>query len=401
MVDLGIICLHPFSASLGTATATLGFSRQLARRGINVHIFSIYEKEGILEPNLYVHNLKMKTFPDFTYNILRKIYSIPQISKKIILNPKFISKNSRMISKSILKIIKELDLKLDIIESEEMHTYEASVNVGDVLKIPSFARIHNLNVEEFADLGLIRRNETQYHKLKEYTKKNLLKMEGIITLTEYGKNYLIKNYDINNENIYNIPIGVNSYIDKKHNSKKSFNVVYSGSFSKNENIDLLLNSVPFIKTKNFFNLCLTGKGEKKTYYKKQCKINNINAKFLWFESNKDYLNFLSESYLGTIPWANVPSRRIGFPMKLLDYISMGLPVVSTDIGSWSSMIKKEKIGIVTEDTSKHFSDGITSLLNSPEETNKMGHRGIHLAKKEYNWEKITKKTIKKYEKSIY
>lgn len=405
MRDLGIIYLHPFSKSLGTATATLGFARQLAQRGLIIHIFSLYEPDGQFEPNIYVHNLNLNFLPDFTYDFLRFFYSIPLISRNLILNVRFMRKNALMIAKAIIDKIEEKNLNIDLIESEELHTYEASIDVGRRLDIPSVARIHNLNVEEFADLRLIDRQGKQYNALKKYTEKNLDEMDLIITLTEYARTYLNIHFDVDIRKIRCIPIGVDEKFVKsctdsyeEHvGSKRPCRIIYSGSLTDNENVDLFINSINIKKDlKTPVEYHLTGKGGKKSYYEKLCKRLNHEVHFGWFELKTEYRDFLSKGYIGVIPWADVPSRRIGFPMKLLDYLSAGLPVVATKIGGWSEIIESETIGYNSDLTDVAFSEAIESLVNLPEMAYKMSENALRIVRNEFSWERI----MNLYEKEV-
>jgi len=60
------------------------------------------------------------------------------------------------------------------------------------------------------------------------------------------------------------------------------------------------------------------------------------------------------------------------------------------------MIKDEKIGILTEDNSQEFAQGILELLNNQNLARKYGKKGLELIKTKYNWDESARKLLQIY-----
>jgi glycosyltransferase involved in cell wall biosynthesis len=77
-------------------------------------------------------------------------------------------------------------------------------------------------------------------------------------------------------------------------------------------------------------------------------------------------------------------RRVGYPSKLLNYMSVGLPVVANRSGPLTDVIQKEGFGVVTDDSAEDFARGIVALLRDPKRGRECGDRGLELFKARYD-----------------
>jgi len=58
-------------------------------------------------------------------------------------------------------------------------------------------------------------------------------------------------------------------------------------------------------------------------------------------------------------------------------------VVANDIGAWTNIISKEKVGIITQDDPQDFASRILELIEDEELIQEYGSRGLSLAKNKY------------------
>src|SRR5690606_34766993 len=112
---------------------------------------------------------------------------------------------------------------------------------------------------------------------------------------------------------------------------------------------------------------------------------SIPAEFFWFQEEDLFYNFLASRHVGVLPSSNDTARWMGTPVKLLDYISVGLPIVANHIGGWSEMINKYDIGITTSDSSSEFADAIVAILSDEDLFCKFRHNALELAKHDLSW----------------
>lgn len=85
----------------------------------------------------------------------------------------------------------------------------------------------------------------------------------------------------------------------------------------------------------------------------------------------------------------------GTRLKILEYMALGKPVVSTQLGAEGIDAENNKNLIIENDWS-NFAQGIIELLNDKDYANKIGSNGRLLVEEKYDWMKIIKKQIEIY-----
>ncbi|RLG80543.1 MAG: hypothetical protein DRO40_11005, partial [Thermoprotei archaeon] len=99
--------------------------------------------------------------------------------------------------------------------------------------------------------------------------------------------------------------------------------------------------------------------------------------------------FMKKCHVGILPSSRNKARILGPPVKLYDYLSVGLPVVANYIGGWSEVIKREKIGVTTDDDPESFAKGIYQLIQDKDLYYKYANNALRAIKEKYNWDKAT------------
>jgi glycosyltransferase involved in cell wall biosynthesis len=189
-------------------------------------------------------------------------------------------------------------------------------------------------------------------------------LSGITVITESMYNYLIEKNLVNsrlpvafwssgvNKSIF-MPIYNNSskYIDK---SAKSFIVTYHGSLSKSRGILNLIKAVGLLVEEGFENLklLLVGSGKDEDYFKEEVLKLGIDdyVKFTGLIPYNEVPTVISIADLAVIPFPKSEFWEYQSPMKIFEYMAMGIPIIATDLQAH-----------------EHISDGITLMPdNSPE-----------------------------------
>ncbi len=106
-------------------------------------------------------------------------------------------------------------------------------------------------------------------------------------------------------------------------------------------------------------------------------------------------------------WMNVadifilPSRSEGTPLVVLEALSCGIPVIASDVGGISDVIKNGENGyLVPADNINLFQDRIMELLNNEMQRKLMGKNGRKDAIEKFNNKKINYKIIQIYKRVI-
>jgi glycosyltransferase involved in cell wall biosynthesis len=109
--------------------------------------------------------------------------------------------------------------------------------------------------------------------------------------------------------------------------------------------------------------------------------------------NKDVLKIMSESDLYLFP-----SHTEGFPISVLEAMSVGLPVVASTVGAIPDMIDVPGGGVLCEagDT-ESFVAAIEKLRDSPEQRREMGQHNRDKALREYDYGSVSRRLADLYQ----
>ena len=149
-----------------------------------------------------------------------------------------------------------------------------------------------------------------------------------------------------------IPIGTTeSYhkIYKKFNESSSIKLVFVGVIKKSQGLDLLFDSgsqISAIFPK--IEACIIGGGPDLSYFKKRSISSGLKTKFYGYLPDNQRDKILSKSHIGLATY--IPSSDnvsyYGDPSKIKQYLSYGLPVITTDVFEFSKEVRKNKAGLI-------------------------------------------------------
>jgi glycosyltransferase involved in cell wall biosynthesis len=77
-------------------------------------------------------------------------------------------------------------------------------------------------------------------------------------------------------------------------------------------------------------------------------------------------------------------------LKILEAMSVEMPVVSTTIGA-EGLEVTDRVDISIADTPRQMADSILRLIRNPEDGRKLGRNGRTLAEKKYSWPTLSGK----------
>lgn len=97
----------------------------------------------------------------------------------------------------------------------------------------------------------------------------------------------------------------------------------------------------------------------------------------------------------------LPSYNEGMPMSILEAMSYGLPIISTDVGAISSVVKKENGVIVKPGNINEISEGIIKMVNDKQIIEKMSEKNIEDISLKYNIYNSIEKIVNLYHSIIY
>ncbi len=321
-------------------------AESLIESGFEVYLFCLSFKKNFVK-NEIIDGINICRFycSKITYKLSALAYTLPfykyTMSKKI---EKFISVNyidilhvhDIQIASSVFLANKffKLDVVLDLHENRpEIMKYYKHVNsfIGKILIKPK--------------------------KWKKAEEVFIKRSNKVIVVTEHAKKELTDRLSIEKEKIVVFPNTVSEkfykdfIIDKKISRKYSRNFVmlYIGNTSKRRGLDLVLENIPKIisEIKNF-KFVVVGSSSYDREIKKKVEYLKIED-YVDLEGWKDetlFQSYISSSSIGVSPLESNLHHDTTYANKIFQYLSLGCPVLCSDVVAQRDLINKYKFGLI-------------------------------------------------------
>lgn len=186
----------------------------------------------------------------------------------------------------------------------------------------------------------------------------------------------------------------------------SFDLIYIGGLTADRGVFKLLKVISLIKTEvTNLSVLIVGKFFNSEVEKEfNSSINNYNLNkhiFVqeWVPAEKIGL-LLKRSRFGL--WLfNPKSKRMGMamPLKVMEYLAAGLPVITIKTPLMASLIEKHGLGSCSSYTPSSIAEAAIKLLRmSPQDYEAMSKRCTDMAESRFNWEAIEPDLLKAFSK---
>lgn len=103
-------------------------------------------------------------------------------------------------------------------------------------------------------------------------------------------------------------------------------------------------------------------------------------------------NLLREMTIGVIC-----SDSEGFSNTVMEYMAAGLPVIATDVGGNSELVRQGENGLlVPPNNPKALADAVIKLVKEPDISRSMGKSGKQFIRQEFSVDKLLQEMQKRY-----
>lgn len=131
--------------------------------------------------------------------------------------------------------------------------------------------------------------------------------------------------------------------------------------------------------------------------------------FVWIGNTMPVFNHPQNVFfLGSLPLASqycqlcdifcLPSNYEGLPMTIIEAMSYGKPIVSSDVGGVSEIVRNDENGYVLNNEATEFASMIQYILETPEVYEKMSRNSKKIFERELTVDSMTNGYLKIYEK---
>ena len=271
--------------------------------------------------------------------------------------------------------------------------------------------------EGFVDMGYLKKNSLLTKLLYKMEHKSYREADGLIFSFKGGRDYIIdKGWskevggDVDTSDIGYLNNGVDldtvdaqkdifvlndSDLDSNH-----FKVVYLGSISAFNGLDVLVETAKILQQRNIDNIdiLIYGYGNQEETLKKMAQDYGLrNIKFKGFLDKKYAMNLLSRSDLNIFTFRDTPLLKYGVsPNKLFMYFASGKPVLSM-IKPAYDLVEERKCGISVNNKSGEVADAIIRFSKLDGEQYQEYCTNSRTVAEEYDYKELVSVLISKIE----
>ena len=367
MKSLRVLVIHAAVGGLGDRIRVEYILKFLRESGFKVH--------EVLLPSITFGYIKRKGLSNILAHILplrkQKIYR-PKIP---IINYLYLNLAENFLSKTI----RNLDFDVVLAETSLVGwlTYSALKDSS----VPLIVDVHGLAGAEAKGRG------DKYWFIKEALEADVFNnCSHLLVVSNKMKEYIVHHFGVPNDKVSVIYNGAEP---QKHQAKFNhpLKVVYAGIFAYWEKVDDYLEIAKKADLSSF-KFYLAGTGPMKKHILARIKREKIPVKYLGYVPRSRMLGVMSKMQVGIAPSTKDLARLVAFPIKVLDYMSCGLPVIAPLIGDWGKMIERENSGITIEDDSVEEYVTALEMLKRKDVWIDKSNNGIRAIKVKYSWNKV-------------
>ena len=206
----------------------------------------------------------------------------------------------------------------------------------------------------------------KFHFVPKLHKKAVEEADVVLTVSDSLKDYISKTRKKPTYVIQNgIELNLFKPLDKEKSRKKlklplkSKIIAYIGHLEKLKGANVLLDAFGKVR-QDFPDAYLLLSGE----IEKGIDIKQKNIIFKDFPKREDVVLGINSSDVAVVPNTANEFTKYCFPYKLAEYMACNVPIVATDIGDVSLMLKKYKGSLATPDNAEELSEKIMLRLES-------------------------------------
>ena len=370
----------------GVAVHVYYLSRELAKLGCEVHVFTKGEKETeeteyINEGKLVIHKIVTKS---------KSIISDPVVKKRV---SYFMFDN---------KIIDEISKENSHEKFDVIHTHGWLTAGAFITKFfHDLKWVHTFHALEKNRIQFMTNEEKKFFKIANWMEGTIRHADALITVSKKIKIEVLQNYSLKSEKIFPIYNGVDlEMFYPPESTPKEKKVLYVGRFSLEKGIDLLYNIAKKTLEKDkeiIFEIVASKEGIPRSLEKLKDKFESLEKDFperLIWHKEKMGRKELSKLYKEAILYIQ-PSRYDSCPTTVLEAMASGKAVIGSDRGGIPEIL--ENSGVVTPLKSNLFQKNILELKENYKLRERYARRALERVK-DFQWEKIGNKTLKLYKK---
>jgi glycosyltransferase involved in cell wall biosynthesis len=305
------------------------------------------------------------------------------------------------------------DYGIDVIHSQHAHMPDLflklrKINAASVVTIHSTVRTQYEGIraakQPWSELDASEKYELMLHPMLEIAERFYLSRSmNLICVSNWTRNHLESHYLGKSVKSCVIHNGVDSDTFRPDRSSRSQVlpnvddpiVLYASRLTAARGAYLLARAIPRILEKNkrvHFVFVGAGRSEQLVAFLRKSGVPATKFTILGYVKYDELPDIYARAYVYVAPtsWEN-------FPFKILEAMSSGKPVITTNVGGISEVIKDSYNGIFTSRNSAAIAQDVIRLLDNAELARELGRNARDTILRDFTWEKTGERTKRFYE----
>mgnify|MGYP000264601917 CR=1 FL=1 len=211
-----------------------------------------------------------------------------------------------------------------------------------------------------------------------------LRLDAVVGATPYIRDKF-KGMGVNAIDVNNYPILAESQCKEVEWGLKENQVVYVGGLERVRGVAEMVQALEL--TKSAVKLQLGGIfSESEFRLKVQAESGWKNVEELGWLDREGVYQALSQSVGGLVTLQPIANYLDSLPVKMFEYMSVGIPVISSNFPLWKSIVEGNDCGVCVDPLNpKEIASAIDYLVANPGKAEEMGRRGRVAVQTKYNW----------------
>lgn len=275
------------------------------------------------------------------------------------------------------------ELRPDVIWCETIFLAGAIAELCRQHGLPLITDVHGLGSAEYGENKFHQPIPARCAYFHDMEQRAIDGSTVLITVSTPMSEYLLR-HGARPEQLVCIPNGAELQ-PKRARYQDPLKVIFGGAFVFWEDIDAFLDAAHVARRHQFY---LAGSGYLEDHLTSRIEQENIDINYLGSVRRDKIMDMFAEMQVGLAPSVAGVTRRVACPIKVFDYLSCGLPVITPDVGEWATVIKAHRCGVVTaRSTGEQFAQALEQLSDRPT-WEEMSHNAVALIQHTWNWDRL-------------
>jgi glycosyltransferase involved in cell wall biosynthesis len=313
------------------------------------------------------------------------------------------------------QILKEQ--RIELIHSQHAHMSDILFQLSASHHVPSITTVHSTVRNQYEGIRATHQSWSEMDASEKYElllypwlrvaeEFYLRRSDNLIPVSEWTRDYIRTNYSLESRTSQVIYNGVDTERFRPLTSSDipflekiaEPIILYASRLTVARGAHLLARAIPLILSENRkVHFVFAGAGNIEGLHEtlRSCRVPRENYTLLGYVDYDDLPALYRSAYAFIMPssWENLP-------FKLLEAMSSGVPVVTTNVGGIPEVVQNGINGLFTSRNENDLAQRIVELLEDEALSKRLGRNARNTVQEKFNWNKTATQTKKVYEHTL-